>query len=40
MQTLSDRVCSNYIGKVALKYGIVIINKFEGKFYFETLKNK
>lgn len=40
MKTLSDRVCSHYIGKVALKYGIVTINKFEGKFYFETLKNK
>jgi len=35
MKTLHERVCSHYIGKVALKFGIVTLNKFDGKFYFE-----
>jgi hypothetical protein len=36
MQTLHERVCSHYIGKVALDFGIVEIKPFDGKFYFET----
>lgn len=35
MITLHERVCSHYIGKVAIKYGIVTLNKFDGIFYFE-----
>lgn len=40
MMTLHERVCSHYIGKVALKYGIVKLEPFDGKFYFEKLKKK
>lgn len=40
MMTLSDRVCSHYIGKVALKYGIVNIKPFNGIFYFETFNTQ
>ena len=36
MTTLHERVCSHYIGQVALKYGIVQIKPFDGIFYFET----
>lgn len=35
MKTLHERVCSHYIGKVALGYGIVNIVPFSGVFYFE-----
>ncbi len=35
MKTLHERVCSHYIGKVALDYGIVSIKPFDGLFYFE-----
>lgn len=35
MKTLHERVCSHYIGKVALDYGIVNITPFDGEFYFE-----
>lgn len=37
MKTLHERVCSHYIGKVALDFGIVKITPFSGRFYFETL---
>lgn len=37
MQTLHERVCSHYIGKVALDYGIVEIQPFDGKFFFERI---
>lgn len=41
MKTLHERVCSHYIGKVALKYGIVTLNPFDGVFYFEkTIQNE
>lgn len=40
MITLHERVCSHYIGKVALKYGIVQLNKFDGVFYFEKQTTK
>lgn len=39
MVSLHERVCSHYIGKVALKFGIVEINPFDGNFYFERVKN-
>lgn len=39
MKTLHERVCSHYIGKVALKYCIVKINPFDGIFYFEKIEN-
>ena len=35
MTTLHERACSHYIGKVALKYGIVTLTPFDGVFYFE-----
>ena len=35
MKTLHERVCSHYIGKVALDYSIVEIKPFTGFFYFE-----
>lgn len=37
MKTLHERVCSHYIGKVALDYGIVKVEPFDGTFYFEKL---
>ncbi len=37
IKTLHERVCSHYIGKVALDYGIVIIYPFDGIFYFEKI---
>ena len=40
MKTLHERVCSHYIGKVALKYGIVQIRPFNGTFYFEFDKQQ
>lgn len=40
MMTLHERVCGHYIGKVALEYDIVILNRFKGIFYFEELKQQ
>ena len=40
MVTLHQRVCSHYIGKVALKFGIVEIKPFDGIFYFEQIKQQ
>jgi hypothetical protein len=40
MATLHDRVCSHYIGKVALHYGIVKLKPFDGKFYFEVIEER
>jgi hypothetical protein len=37
LKTLHERVCSHYIGKVALDYGIVKIEPFDGIFYFEKM---
>lgn len=37
VKTLHERVCSHYIGKVALDYGIVKLEPFDGIFYFEKL---
>lgn len=36
MQTLHERIEKDYIAKVAIDYGIVTINPFDGKFYFEV----
>jgi len=38
MKTIHERVCSNYIVKVALDYGIIQIKPFHELFYFETYK--
>ncbi len=35
MKTLHERLMKNYIFKVAMDFGIVRINKFDGIFYFE-----
>lgn len=35
VMTLHERICSNYIVKVALRYQIVSINEFDGRFHFE-----
>ena len=40
MTTLHERVCSDYIVKVAMKHGIVQIKPFDGKFYFERFKQQ
>jgi len=37
MLTLHERIEKIYIVKVAVKYGIVNIKPFDGKFYFENL---
>ena len=38
MVTIHKRIAENYICKVGLDYGIIIIKPFSGKFYFETLE--
>jgi len=35
MVTLYDRIKSQYISKVAIDYGIIVIKPFDGIFYFE-----
>lgn len=35
MKTIHKRLLKVYIFKVAIDYGIVEVNKFDGKFYFE-----
>ena len=35
MKTLHERIKNLYIGKVAIDYGIIKIESFDGKFYFE-----
>lgn len=37
MQTLHDRVEAIYILKVAIDFGIVTVQPFDGKFYFEKI---
>ena len=37
MVTLHERVAKQYISKVAIDYGLVKIEPFDGKFYFEKL---
>lgn len=40
MKTLHERIMDIYIVKVAIDFGIVKIEPFDGKFYFETLQDK
>lgn len=40
MMSLHKRVCSHYIGKVAITYGIVEIKPFDGLFYFEKISQQ
>lgn len=35
MITIHERIKDRYIYKVAITYGIIVINPFDGKFYFE-----
>ena len=35
MSTLHERVAKPYINRVAVDYGIITIEQFDGKFYFE-----
>lgn len=37
--TLHERIEKQYIDKVAIDYGIIILNPFDGKFYFEKIEN-
>ena len=36
INTLHERIISQYISKVAIDYGIIEIKPFSGKFYFEN----
>lgn len=38
MRTIHERIMKNYIVKVAIDYGIVIINQWDGLFYYEREK--
>ena len=38
IETLNERLQKIYIVKVAIDYGIVTLNKWDGKFYFEREK--
>jgi len=38
MKTLDDRIKINYINKVAIDFGIIVLTKFDGVFYFEKQK--
>ena len=40
MQTLHKRIESLYTNRVALDYGIIKIEPFNGKFYFETINKE
>lgn len=37
---LIDRLRKVYIFRVAEKYGMITVNGFDGKFYFEKINNK
>lgn len=37
MSTLHERIEANYIVRVAIRYGIVAVEPFDGKFYFEKV---
>jgi hypothetical protein len=37
--TLHTRIAKPFINRLGEKYGIVIINSFDGKFYFEQLES-
>lgn len=38
MMTLHERIVNDYKNKVAIDYGIISIQPFNGIFYFETIK--
>lgn len=38
MKKLHERIAKDYITKVGIDYGIVKLDKFEGVFYFEKIK--
>lgn len=40
MQSLHERIASNYINKVAIDYDIIILKPFTGEFYFEKFKSE
>ena len=35
METLHKRISNDYITKIGIRYGIVVLKPFDGKFYFE-----
>lgn len=35
MMTLDERIKNGYINKVAIDFGIIVLTKFDGVFYFE-----
>ena len=35
MKTLGHRIKQNYINKVAIDYGIIVLYEWDGEFYFE-----
>ena len=39
MKTLHKRIEKIYIVRVAIRYGMLSLKPFDGKFYFETIKN-
>jgi 5-methylcytosine-specific restriction endonuclease McrA len=39
IKTINDRVFKNYIAKVALDFGAVSVNEWDGLFYFEKPNN-
>jgi len=40
LATLHERIMQNYIVKVGVDYGIVVIKPFNGKFYFEEIASE
>lgn len=38
--TLHERIAKDYITKVGIDYGIVTLKPFDGKFYFEKIKEQ
>ena len=39
MKSLHERVVKQYINKVAIDFGIIKLAPFDGKFYFESVKD-
>lgn len=39
MLTLHERIEKQYINKVAIDYGIITVEPWDGKFYFERINN-
>jgi 5-methylcytosine-specific restriction endonuclease McrA len=40
MKSLHERIGMKYINKVAIDYGVIILQPFDGLFYFEKEKEK